>query len=256
MKSTIPIFVLLLSVIFRDVTSTSNLRGVKRQQKGKYPIMTHPQFNIIVDRSHLFLTEWEHDQYQELDLIELSQQANTFNDDAMFDDDDDDLIYQPSQIVDMDSFECTIAETAGSVPENDDSIEQDMITCERDADHPLGDAVFEIIDKTEVFFQDYDLSHGDVRIQVPTKYTNARDEIIITEANIEEITVTSSGDDRRRKLNALTTGEKRVLIIRVSDDNDTTGMRKVAESKWKLGKSFFGNNPNLVSSVHVYYLYL
>ena len=208
----------------------------------------------MIDHSYLFLTEWENVQHQELDLIELSQQANTFNDDAMVDDDDDDQIYQPSPIVDMDSFECTIAETAGSVSENDDSVEEDMITCERDAEHPLGDAVFEIIDKTEVFFQDYDLSHGDVRIQVPTKYTNARDQIVITNENTEEITVTSSGDDRRRKLNSSTTGVKRVLIIRVSDDNDTTGLRKVAESKWKLGQSFFGNNPNLVSSILVYLL--
>ena len=101
---------------------------------------------------------------------------------------------------------------------------------------------------TDDFFNGLDLSHGDVRIKVPVDAVSDHDIIKIDEHSSEHITITHTGDDGRRLNSSNSFGNKFILVIRVSNDNDSTGRQKVAQSASKLSEDFFGwRNNNLVS---------
>jgi len=109
--------------------------------------------------------------------------------------------------------------------------------------------VFSLEGNTDEFFHGLDHSHGDVRIKVPVDAVGDHDIIEFDEISSEQITITYTGDDKRKRklVQSPTSGSMFVLVIRVSNDNDGTGRRKVAQSASKLSKDIFhSRNNNLV----------
>ena len=117
-----------------------------------------------------------------------------------------------------------------------------------DGDEFINRQVFDIVGDYESFFSQFSLSSGNVRIKVPFDVVTKQDEILLNEDSFKTITIIDNGEDRRLQT-IPKEGTKRVLVIRVSDDNDTK--KKVRFSANELSNHIFNmNNNNLVSSMY------
>jgi len=135
---------------------------------------------------------------------------------------------------------------------DEDELAPTALSCETGRDYEFGELMFELEGDTEEFFNGVDLSYGDVRIRVPENAVGEHDIIKFDEVASEQITITYTGNERRNLLSSSTTGDKYVLVIRVSDDNDNSGKRKVAQNADHYRTEMLGsNNRNLVSNVCV-----
>ena len=114
------------------------------------------------------------------------------------------------------------------------------LLCEEDyKEEMLGGTMYSLVGDTASFFEDVNLDHGDVQIRFPEELVNLHDEVHFNEETVSKITITYTGNDRRRKLRALPTkGTLRLLIIAVG----------VPQSAYQIAVDTFGkNNRNLVS---------
>ncbi len=90
-------------------------------------------------------------------------------------------------------------------------------------------------DKIDTFFEGKDVSLGIVIINVPYSAIGGNNDqdvqstISINEENSKFITITY---DRRRKLQS--SGNKKVLVVRISDDSSADAERKIAQSSKKM----------------------
>ena len=156
----------------------------------------------------------------------------------------------------FDFFECDVVETIGvPFPGEEDDLAP-TLSCETDTDHEFGAVVFDLEGDTEEFFHGLDLSFGDVRIRVPVDVVGEHDVIKFDEVTSEQIAITYTGNERRNLASSDSTGEKDVLVIRVSNDNancDPSNTQipcsKVAQSAAKISDDIFGWNSNLVSII-------
>jgi hypothetical protein len=149
---------------------------------------------------------------------------------------------------DFNYFECDVSLTEGITFEGEEDTLESTLNCETDPDHEFGDVVFSLEGNTDEFFHGLDLSHGDVRIKVPIDAVSDHDIIEINDTSSTQIVITYTGDDRRKLVQRPSIGSMFVLVIRVSDDTDSTGRKKVAQSASKLNDDIFNwRNNNLVS---------
>lgn len=130
------------------------------------------------------------------------------------------------------------------LPGNED-IGERLFCLADDGDEFIHRQVFDIVGDYESFFSLFSLSSGNVRIKVPFDVVNKQDEILLNEDSSKSITIIDNGEDRRLQT-IPKVGTKRVLVIRVSDDNDN--QKKVKFSANELSNHIFNmNNNNLVS---------
>jgi len=151
---------------------------------------------------------------------------------------------------DFDYFECDVSLTEGITFEGEEDTLESTLNCETDPDHEFGDVVFSLEGNTDEFFHGLDLSHGDVRIKVPIDAVSDHDIIEINDTSSTQIVITYTGDDRRKLVQSPTIGSMFVLVIRVSDDTDSTGRKKVAQSASKLTEDIFDWRNNNLVSIH------
>lgn len=114
------------------------------------------------------------------------------------------------------------------------------LTCEEDYEEDtFGGTIYSLVGDTASFFQDVNLDHGDVQIRFPEDIINLHEEVHFNKDTIPQITITYTGNERRRNLLALpSTGTMNLLIIAVG----------VPQSAYQLAVDTFGkNNRNLVS---------
>jgi hypothetical protein len=138
----------------------------------------------------------------------------------------------------------------GDGADDEDEVALTALSCETGSDYKFGELMFELEGDTDEFFNSVDLSFGDVRIRVPENAVGKHDVIKFDEVTSEQITITYTGNDRRNLVSSSTTGDRYVLVIRVSDDNDNSGDRKVAQNAAHYRSEIFGSdNRNLVSNV-------
>lgn len=114
------------------------------------------------------------------------------------------------------------------------------LICETDSWHPLGRLIFSLKGDTDSFFRDQDLSYRDVKIHVPLHLVHKHEEIILDEESMEEIYITYTGNFRRnlKKIDQ-SHGNKSVLVVRISDDNDETGRMIVDQSENQVYQLIF-----------------
>ncbi len=94
------------------------------------------------------------------------------------------------------------------------------------------------------FFEWEDVASGNVEINVPYSAIDSDGNIPIDDRTASPITISN---DRRRLSTVSTTGTKKVLVVRVSDDNDGADSKsKVPQSEVKLYWDVFGDENNLV----------
>lgn len=133
---------------------------------------------------------------------------------------------------------------------DEDELAPTTLSCETGRDYEFGELMFELEGDTEEFFNSVDLSYGDVRIRVPENAVSKHDVIKFDEVTSEQISITYTGNGRRNLVSSSATGDRYVLVIRVSDDNDNSGERKVAQNADHYRTEIFGsNNRNLVSNL-------
>ena len=97
---------------------------------------------------------------------------------------------------------------------------------------------------TDEFFQSVDLTTGHVQITVPPEAILG-DTIHFNSETVPKI-VLEYDDERRRRLQlAGTTGTRKVLVVRVS--NDSSSDRRVQQSAFTLYQDIFTDENNLVS---------
>ena len=114
------------------------------------------------------------------------------------------------------------------------------LVCEEDYEEGMfGGTIYSLVGDTASFFQDVNLDHGDVQIRFPEELVNMHYEVHFNEDTISQIIITYTGNERRRKLQALPSkGTMRLLIIAVG----------VPQSAYQIAVDTFGkNNRNLVS---------
>lgn len=114
------------------------------------------------------------------------------------------------------------------------------LICEEDYEEGmLGGTMYSLMGNTDSFFNDVNLDHGDVQIRFPEELVNMHYEVHFNEETMSKITITYTGNDRRRKLSALPSkGTMKLLIISVG----------VPQSAYQIAVDTFGkNNRNLVS---------
>lgn len=134
---------------------------------------------------------------------------------------------------------------------------KDMFTCDRPSSHPLGEAVFEIIGEESIldeFFQDVDLTNGDVTLNVSSSVINHMGQIDINRHTLDQVYITYTGD-QRRELSGNGVDARNVLVIRVSDDRKRISSRaKVSQTANTLRDDFFAwDNNNLVSIFQLHF---
>ena len=101
--------------------------------------------------------------------------------------------------------------------------------------------MYSLVGDTASFFEGVNLDHGDVQIRFPEEHVNLHNEVHFNEETMSQITITYTGNERRRKLTALPSkGTLRLLIIEVTGG---------AKSPYQIAVDTFGkNNRNLVST--------
>ncbi|GFH61429.1 hypothetical protein CTEN210_17905 [Chaetoceros tenuissimus] len=134
-------------------------------------------------------------------------------------------------------IECVVFENDGvSLPEQDE-LPQSLL-CEEDYEEDtFGGTMYSLVGETASFFQEVNLDNGDVQIRFPEELVNLHDEVHFNEGTVSQITITFTGNDRRRKLVSLPSkGTMRLLIIAVG----------VPQSAYQIAVDTFGkNNRNL-----------
>ena len=116
------------------------------------------------------------------------------------------------------------------------------LLCEEDYEEGMfSGTMYSLVGDTASFFQDVNLDRGDVQIRFPEEHVNMHDEVHFNEETVSQITITYTGNDRRRKLQALPTkGTLRLLVIAIG----------VPQSAYQIAVDTFGkNNRNLVSTL-------
>ena len=94
------------------------------------------------------------------------------------------------------------------------------------------------------FFEGEDMASGNVQINVPHSAINSDGNISIDDRTASPITISY---DRRRLSSVSTTGTKKVLVVRVSDDDDwSNGERKVEQDELQMYSDVFGGGNTLV----------
>lgn len=147
----------------------------------------------------------------------------------------------------IDHFTCTVKIGDGVPLPGSEEIEERLFCLGDDADEFINRQVFDIVGDYESFFSQFSLSSGNVRIKVPFDVVTKQDEILLNEDSFKSITVIDNGEDRRLQT-IPKVGTKRVLVIRVSDDNDN--QKKVRFSANELSNHIFNmDNNNLVSFI-------
>ena len=126
-----------------------------------------------------------------------------------------------------------------------------MLTCETDRNNErFGTIIVQLKGDTDSVLNGHDLSRGDVRISFPISTLDQESNVIlVSEETQNDITVTYSGDERRR-MNYKPKGKLFMLVVRVSGfTNNGRDYKTVTQSSSQLSEDIFddGNN-NLVSS--------
>lgn len=125
-------------------------------------------------------------------------------------------------------------------------------SCETDIDSSFGRYFFDMIGNVESFFSDENLIQGSLLIKVPFKAVTTFDEILFDDETTKMITVVETGDVGRRLNSIPKSGKKHILVIRLSDDDDPSGLRKVQHSSAQLSTHFFDLDNNNV--VRIFFL--
>lgn len=150
----------------------------------------------------------------------------------------------------IESFECTVSETIPYTKSDATQEQTSNLICETDSWHPLGRLIFSLKGDTKSFFRDQDLSYRDVKIHVPLHLVHKHEEIILGDESMEEIYMTYTGNFRRNLKNMdQSHGEKSVLVVRISDDNDESGQMRVDQSEDEVYQSTFEHG-NGVKSIY------
>ena len=127
-----------------------------------------------------------------------------------------------------------------------------MLTCETDRNNErFGTIIVQLKGDTDSVLNGHDLSRGDVRISFPISTLDQESNVIlVSEETQNDITVTYSGDERRRMFEFGGENQPHILVIRVSGfTNNGRDYKTVTQSSSQLSEDIFddGNN-NLVSS--------
>jgi hypothetical protein len=149
---------------------------------------------------------------------------------------------------DTESIECTVSEIGGYLTD----IEVDappVLGCETDRENPIfGDTIFSLNGDSQKILQDMDVTHGDIRLNVPLSAINQDlEEIIVNDETAKDIHIVQGHNERR--LSSTAVGNKFVLAIRVTGYSN--GVKKeVSHNSDQLYENIFNYNNNNLVSLH------
>ncbi len=99
------------------------------------------------------------------------------------------------------------------------------------------------------FLDDAGTSSGNLKLTVPSIYVNHTTITIDTDMLSEHQISTAYHNRRLHERNLQQIGQKRVIVVRISDPGESNDFKRVKQSSWELSQDIFHDENNLVSQV-------